>query len=178
MTTGQVSYIRGIELGMIGDKVKSSSDRVIDYLTEQGHDFIYLGHRDVSNTRREASSRDVSSLASGKDSMRDVPSLARKDMSPLYCGYSCESSQKTLEHSIPTRKEPEMLDYAESHRRAYMLTEDQHLFMGITWVLKEERRALDLCPEVIFVDGTMHTNNEKCPLFTVTGKIGLVICLL
>ena len=45
--------------------------------------------------------------------------------------------------------------------------------MGVAWVIKEERHALDLCQEVIFVDGTMHTNNEKCPLLMVTGKNSL-----
>ena len=36
----KVFYVHGIELREIGDEVKSSSDKVIDYLTEQGHDFI------------------------------------------------------------------------------------------------------------------------------------------
>ena len=93
MTRQQVFYIRGIELRKIGDEVKSSSDKVIDYLTEQGHDFIHLGHQSVSNTRGEASSRDVLSLVS-------------KKVSALYCGLNCASSERMVEHSIPTRNEP------------------------------------------------------------------------
>ena len=42
--------------------------------------------------------------------------------------------------------------------------------MGVAWIIDQEQRRLDLCPEVIYVDGTMNTNDETCPLFTVTGK--------
>ena len=133
LTRAQVTYIRGLELGIICDQSKRSSDRVIDYLTEQGHDFIYLCHRDVLK-------------ACMKDSSGDSPSLASNKATTLYCGLSCGSSDKMLEHSIPKHKEQEMLEYAKSHRRAYMLRANQNLFMGVVSVIKEERCALDLCP--------------------------------
>ena len=74
-----------------------------------------------------------------------------------------------------------MLEYAKNHRKAYMLSGEQHLFMGLAWIIDSERQQLELCPEVIHIDGTMNTNNEKCPLFTVTGKdrlgnMFIVIC--
>ena len=63
-----------------------------------------------------------------------------------------------------------MLEYSKTHRNLYKLTGDQHLFIGVVWIIDKEQRQLNLCPEVIHVDGTMNTNDEKCPLFTVTGK--------
>ena len=157
LRTQTVSYIRGVEIGRIDDISQSTSDRVIEYLSEQGHDYIYLCHRDVSSLKMAHLNR-------------GVPSLAGNECSALYCALNRTSCDKVTEHSISSDKEREMLLYAESHRKAYMLTDDQHLFMGVAWVIIEERLLFDLCPEVIFVDCTMNTNKDKCPLFTVTGK--------
>ena len=156
LTRAQISYVRGLEVGRIDDKSKSRSDRVIEYLSEQGHDYMYLCHRDVSSLKRA-------------DSKVVVPSLARNEGTALYCVLNCTSRGKIMDHSISSNEEQEMLEYAESHRKAYMLKDDQHLFIGVSLIIKEERLSLDLCPEVTFVDGTMHTNKDKCPLFAVTG---------
>ena len=102
---------------------------------------------------------------------RDVASPEHKGTSPLYCVLDKGRDDRVLtEHEIPARKERELLTYAEEHRRAYELTKEQHLFMGVTWLLDDEYRRLELSPEVLHVDGTMCTNKEKCSLFTVTGK--------
>ena len=51
-----------------------------------------------------------------------------------------------------------------------MLSGDQHLVMGIAWIISDEHRHLELCPEVIHIDRTMNTNDEKFPLFTPNEK--------
>ena len=63
-----------------------------------------------------------------------------------------------------------MLEYTKRHRYLYQFSGDQHLFMGGAWIIDQEHHQLDLCPEVIHIDGNMNTNDEKYPLFTVTGK--------
>ena len=116
---------------------------------------MYLCHRDVSFQNRV-------------DSNRGVPSLAGNEGSALYCALNHTSRDKIMEHSINSNKEQEMLEYAESHRKAYMLKDDPHLFMGVTWIIKDEMLSLDLCPEVTFVDGNINTNKDKYHPFTVT----------
>ena len=51
---------------------------------------------------------------------------------------------------------------------------DQHICMGVAWIIDQEHCRLDICPEVIHIDWTMKNNAEKRPLFTVTGKYQLV----
>ena len=69
-----------------------------------------------------------------------------------------------------------MLEYAKRQRHLYKFSGDQHLFMGVSWIIDQEQCRLDMCPEVIHVDGTMNTNDEKCPLLTVTGKYLIGTC--
>ena len=124
----------------IGDESKSSSEKIIDYLNEKDYEYIDVCHQ-------------------------DFPSSKEGEGSSLYCTLNSEK-----EHNISCEKELEMMEYAKTHRHLYKLTGDQHLFMGVAWIIDQEQRRLDLFPEVIHVDGTMNTNDEKCPLFTVTGK--------
>ena len=69
-----------------------------------------------------------------------------------------------------------MLGYAERHQKVFMLRDDQHLFMGVAWIIKKETYTLELCPEVIFADGTMNTNKDKYPfIVTRANQVGLYV---
>ena len=52
LSRGSISYIYGLETDRILDVPKSLSDKVIEYLNEDGHDFISLCHRDVSSQQK------------------------------------------------------------------------------------------------------------------------------
>ena len=50
------------------------------------------------------------------------------------------------------------------------LTEEQKYMMSFAWVNPKELFLLEAFPEVIMVDTTEKTNNEKIPLLTAGGK--------
>ena len=139
-----IQYIKGMDLSAV-ERDKSDSDKIIEFLKEKGHKYVSLCHRDVASPESEGTS-------------------------PLYCIIDEARDEGSLEYEIPTENERELLTYAQEHRCAYELTKEQHLFMGVAWMIDDECRRLELSPEVLHVDGTMCTNKQKCPLFTVTGK--------
>ena len=53
LSRGSISYIRGLETDRISDVPKSLSEKVIEYLNEEGHDFISLCHRDVLSQQKK-----------------------------------------------------------------------------------------------------------------------------
>ena len=66
--------------------------------------------------------------------------------------------------------EIDMYDYIEKSRDATRISRDHLMLMAIAWVLPEERQLFQMFPETILIDCTFHTNNEKRPLLTLTGK--------
>jgi hypothetical protein len=60
--------------------------------------------------------------------------------------------------------------FANSHRTAYNISDDENLFVGVAWVTTGDMRLLKLFPSVVKVDDTCHTNNEKRPHLTITGQ--------
>jgi len=58
----------------------------------------------------------------------------------------------------------------EDIRKQLMLREDQSLLLAVCWVSDDERRLAEMFPEVLYMDVTSQTNNEKRPLFLVAGK--------
>ena len=63
--------------------------------------------------------------------------------------------------------DPDPLKLANNCRKAYDANDDQDVVLSLVWSMPETRRAFRAYPEVLFIDGTHKTNNEKYPLFTV-----------
>ena len=57
-------------------------------------------------------------------------------------------------------------------RRKMKLTDRQSLLLAIAWITDTERRLVSMFPEVLYMDVTSQTNNEKRGLFLVAGKDG------
>ena len=55
-------------------------------------------------------------------------------------------------------------------RIAISLNEDQKYMMSFAWINPKELYLLEAFPEVIIIDTTEKTNNEKRPLLTAGGK--------
>ena len=58
--------------------------------------------------------------------------------------------------------------------------DEQDILIGCCWVLPEGRRLFHAFPEVVCVDGTHETNNERRPLLTLSvkdsnGKVTVVV---
>ena len=55
-------------------------------------------------------------------------------------------------------------------RRNMRLTDSQSLLLAIAWISDTEHRLVRMFPEVLFMDVTSQTNNEKRGLFLAAGK--------
>lgn len=70
--------------------------------------------------------------------------------------------------TIPTILEDQApLDLADKCRQDFEATDDQDIVLSLVWATPKMRQAFRAYPEVLFIDGTHKTNNEKYPLFTV-----------
>lgn len=59
---------------------------------------------------------------------------------------------------------------AQAIHKQLTLHDDQSLLLAVCWITNEERRLTEMFPEVLYMDVTSQTNNEKRPLFLVAGK--------
>ena len=71
---------------------------------------------------------------------------------------------------LKPKQKKDVIDYCLKHRRIIKVGSDQCLMIAVAWFLPEEKRLFELYPEVVFIDVTSDSNNEKRPLFTITGK--------
>jgi hypothetical protein len=55
-------------------------------------------------------------------------------------------------------------------RKELQLTDSQSILLVGAWISDDERRLASMFPEVLFMDVTSQTNNEKRDLFMVAGK--------
>ena len=79
-----------------------------------------------------------------------------------------DDSGKNAPTTIPTILEDQApLDLADKCRNDFEVTDDQDIVLSMVWATPEMRQDFRAYPEVLFIDGTHKTNNEKYPLFTV-----------
>jgi hypothetical protein len=69
-----------------------------------------------------------------------------------------------------TAEAVEMSEYAPMNQRAQGLVDSQDILLAVAWVLPAEKHLFHLFPYVVHIDGIEDTNNEKWPLFTLTGR--------
>ena len=67
-------------------------------------------------------------------------------------------------------REMEKLQTNISFRRTSLNLKEQKYMMSFVWVNPDELSLLEAFPEVIMIDTTEKTNNEKIPLLTAGGK--------
>ena len=60
-----------------------------------------------------------------------------------------------------------LLEAANNCQEAFDASNNQDIVLSIVWAMPEMRQLFRAFPEVLFIDGTHKTNNEKYPLFTV-----------
>jgi MULE transposase domain len=70
------------------------------------------------------------------------------------------STPKIIEDSDP-------VEFANDCRMAYETQDDQDMVLALIWSMPHCRQLFHAFPEVLFIDGTHKTNNEKYPLLTV-----------
>ena len=63
-------------------------------------------------------------------------------------------------------QDPSPVEYANDCRAASEASDDQDVVLSMIWSMPHCRQLFQAFPEVLFVDGTHKTNNEKYPLFT------------
>jgi hypothetical protein len=74
-------------------------------------------------------------------------------------------TEKMLEDTAMLRKFS-----GDAIRKELQLTDSQSILLAVAWISDEERRLVSMFPEVLFMDVTSQTNNEKRGLFMVAGK--------
>ena len=119
---------------------KSSTEIMIDYLEQSGHEYFVLFHDPVIQAVRS-----------------EAHLLSVKKVKPAIMKFT--KSEKN-----------DVKEFVERSRNAANCTDAQELMLGFTWVLPCERRLFEMFPEVLTIDCTADTNNEGRPLLTMNGK--------
>jgi hypothetical protein len=103
---------------------------------------------------------------------RKASNLPVETASGLNEYHSASSNEPVLEPAIApdSNDAEEMCKYATMNRRAQGIDDAQDVFLAVAWVLPAEKRLFQLFPFVLHLDSVEDTNNEKRPLFTVTGR--------
>lgn len=102
------------------------------------------------------------------DSSENLNLISNKD------GFYEEGEKKdsTATYSIVNDEEgvDDAIDYIRNKWKVLKLRKDQCLLVAFVWTTPFQKKLFDANPEVIFMDTTKDTNNEKRPLLTMTGR--------
>ena len=66
-----------------------------------------------------------------------------------------------------------LLNQISLERRDRQLMKDDSLFIGVAWIVKPAFRLFKLCPEVVWVDVTSHSNNKGFHLLTFSSRLSI-----
>ena len=72
--------------------------------------------------------------------------------------------------NLPSDKKVDLEKFVDGHRNILQVEKEKALFIGLAWVLPMEQKFFHHFPEVICVDTVSHTNKDKRPLLTISGK--------
>jgi hypothetical protein len=146
LSKSQIATIMGKTIGTNSNSVDIKKE-LQDYFEKENAECCFLYHRKASNFPIEA--------ASGLNEY-----------------HSASSNEPVLEPAIApdSNDAEEMCKYATMNRRAQGIDDTQDVFLAVAWVLPAEKRLFQLFPFVLHLDSVEDTNNEKRPLFTVTGR--------
>ena len=168
-----------------------------------GRNFIYSEHFKYISTQRisylfnESEIRDkenvsdIDKLLDFFESTKEISYHCLWDVVPSQNMVSCNKlnttesrlvmrskfdSSNILEADVSEKNDlKEVRKEASNQRNLYNLTKANKLYVGCAWVVKKELRYFKLFPEVICVDGTLHSSETKYNLLafscrTSTGK--------
>ena len=185
LTRRQVAYHQGLaaiamdlqdamDLEQNGRGSRSDLDILIDLLKTKGASYCALYHS------KEGSTFELPNKPSKKQPFpkNKVVDKNKKDNNNKNLQIGCSTSlanDHTATDMIPAGKEclwteiggDDMMKYARESRRAVKATDNQDVLIALVWVLPEGKRLFQAFPEVMYIDGTHNTNNEKRPLITI-----------
>lgn len=109
-------------------------------------------------------------IAPSEDSTLKTSPLDITAQDPGVCIF--ETFPPTTNHDTDTNpviliEDAKPIEYANQCRIATDIHGNQDIVLSLIWSMPNCRRLFQAYPEVMFVDGTHKTNNEKYPLFTV-----------
>ena len=72
--------------------------------------------------------------------------------------------------NLPPDEKVDLEKFVDGHRNILQVEKEKALFIGLAWVLPIEQKFFHHFPEVICVDTVSHTNKDKRPLLTISGR--------
>ena len=75
-----------------------------------------------------------------------------------------------MEYILPTDEYADVTYFSKYHREQMRISIDQNLLISIEREIPFDREYFSLFPELIFIDSTSQTNNERRPLLLIYGK--------
>ena len=167
----QIEYLRQKQNSLqeladsIDDRSQSSAEKLLDTLkATEDVSFVALFHDPGSSL-----------LADRNPGFQVNHMKKRKEKTTKSHFWSTQKridSDRVVTESIPENvynmalREESVLD-AEGRREALSVSDSQAMLLAVIWITDEDKRVFSLYPEVMFVDTTFGTNNEKRPLFKI-----------
>ena len=147
LTVHNVAYLSNMlsDLKLSPDcKDLSNADNLIKYLKHNKYDFLCMS----SKNRKDKSG----------------PILSTDNNIP---------SRNIFTHSeyvLPPDEYADATYFSKHHREKMKLSHHQNLLISVAWVIPSEREYFSRFPQVLFIDATAQTNNERRPLLLICGK--------
>ena len=82
----------------------------------------------------------------------------------------CQTDSRTQWMNLPPDEKVDLEKFVDGHRNILQVEKEKALFIGLAWVLPIEQKFFHHFPEVICVDTVSHTNKDKRPLLTISGR--------
>ena len=170
------SLVDAKDLEAMGDKA-SSTDVLLDYLDRQGATYFALYHSAESIETCPAKERPTKT----KLTPPDIPAIEKTGVSSSGSVW-IETNNGKAENAnadplisrfaVDTKEESDLMKYAKQSREDANANDQQDVLIALVWITPDNLEILRAYPEVLFVDGTHKTNNEKRPLICFAIKDG------
>ena len=147
LTSDNVAYLSNMlsDLKLSPEcKDLSNADNLIEYLKHKNYDYLCLYSKDKEDQSGTILSTD-NNVAS-----RNIYTHS--------------------EYVLPSDEYADAIYFSKHHREKMKLSKTQNLLISVAWVIPSEREYFSRFPEVLFVDATAQTNNERRPLLLICGK--------
>ena len=170
----QIEYLRQKQNSLheladsIDDRSQSSAEKLLDTLkSTEDVSFIALFHDPTSSL-----------LSDNNPGFQVNPLKKRKEKKTTSHFWSTQrriDSDRVVTETVPENVynmalREESVPDAEGRREALSVSDSQAMLLAIIWITDEDKRIFSLYPEVMFVDTTFGTNNEKRPLFKIAAS--------
>ena len=142
----------------------SPADNMLSYLRKSGASYVCLYHNGKTKELRGQSAKAARTEVEHHDLSEELTSLS--------VIVTDDTSTENNQLSVPLEvvETEAFKKYALESRTAVGARDEQDILIGCFWVLPEGRRLFHTFPEVICVDGSHETNNERKHLLTLLMK--------